>query len=165
MEINSWKNKCQGQFQAWPNSSFDGHFRLWRLCFFVHASLHDEEPYMILLLQICEDNTAQEFYIYSGYSQKPMTIVVKLCISDNCGGPPNSFVNILYARIKKANIFLFCSFIAYFMSLIHSDFKFEHEFYTSSCNTNELQSIKNDLHAKLQNKFTKNFFKSTKSFW
>ena len=60
----------------------------------MHASLHDEEPYMILLLQLCEYSTAQEFYIYSGYSQKPLTNVVKLCISDNCGGPLDSLVSI-----------------------------------------------------------------------
>ena len=84
---------------------------------------------MIVLLQICEYSIVQEFYIYSGYSQKPLTIVVKLRISDNCGGPLDRFVNIYYSRIKKANIFLFCSFIAYFMSLIHSRFKFEHDFY------------------------------------
>ena len=99
---------------------------------------------MIVLLQICEYSIVQEFYIYSGYSQKPLTIVVKLRISDNCGGPLDRFVNIYYSRIKKANIFLFCSFIAYFMSLIHSQFKIKHDFYTGSYNTNELQSVKND---------------------
>ena len=99
---------------------------------------------MILLLQICEYTIAQEFYIYSDYSQKPLTIVVKLCISDNSGGPLDRFVNIYYTRIKKENAFLFYSFIAYFMSLIHSEFKFEHDIYADSYNTNELQSIKND---------------------
>ena len=60
----------------------------------MHASLPDEEPYMVLLLQICEYSIDQEFYIYSDYSQKPLTIVVKLCISDNCGVPLEKFVDI-----------------------------------------------------------------------
>ena len=68
-------------FPAWPNSSFDAHFRLC-LFTFVHASLHDEKPYMMLLLQICESSIAEEFYSYSDYSQKPLTIVVKLCIPE-----------------------------------------------------------------------------------
>ena len=57
---------------------------------------------MIVLLQICEYSIVQEFYIYSVYSQKPLTIVVKLCISDNWGGPLDRFVNIYYTRIKKS---------------------------------------------------------------
>ena len=80
-------------FPAWSNSSSDAHFRLC-LFTFVHASLHDEKPYIILLLQICESSIAQKFYIYSDYLQKPLTVVVKPCISDNCGGPLGRFVNI-----------------------------------------------------------------------
>ena len=66
-DVRCWFTKCR--FPAWPNSSFDAHFHL---CFFnfVHASLHDEKPYIILLLQICESSIAQEFYIYSDYLQK-----------------------------------------------------------------------------------------------
>ena len=40
------------------------------------------------------------------------------------------------------------------MGLIHSDFKFQHDFYTGSYNTNELQSIKNELFTKQINKTT-----------
>ena len=47
-----------------------------------------------IMLQMCEYSIAQEFYIYSDYSQKPLTIVVKLWISDNCGGPLDKSVNI-----------------------------------------------------------------------
>ena len=60
----------------------------------MHASRYDEEPYMVLLSQISEYSIDQELYICSDYSQKRLTIVVKLCISDNCGVPLEKFVDI-----------------------------------------------------------------------
>ena len=43
---------------------------------------------------MCEYSIVQEFYIDSDYLQKALTIVVKLRILDNCGGPLDKFGNI-----------------------------------------------------------------------